>query len=112
MSDYELGFLESALKEWNSLDNSIRREFEKKLIERLQNPSIPSSALTGSLRNCYKIKSQRLGYRLTYLVEESSKILIVLAIGKRERSAVYETTAMRLSGLLEGKVKKKTPPPK
>ncbi|NCX76916.1 MAG: ATP-binding cassette domain-containing protein [Actinobacteria bacterium] len=79
----------------------MRQEFEKKLITRLQNPRNVGSALTGNLRNCFKIKSHRYGYRLTYLVEEDSNMVIVLAIGKRERSDVYDKTLLRLSNLLK-----------
>ena len=109
MSPFDLGFLESSYKEWNLLDNSIRQEFEKKLITRLQNPRNVGSALTGNLRNCFKIKSHRYGYRLTYLVEEDSNMVIVLAIGKRERSDVYDKTLLRLSNLLKTE-NKETPP--
>ncbi|MFM1789097.1 MAG: hypothetical protein RLZZ12_446 [Actinomycetota bacterium] len=112
MSPFELGFLESALKEWNALDNSIRIELENKLLERLNNPRIPSAALSGNLKNCFKIKSRRFGYRLTYLVDEESNMLIVLAIGRRERSAVYNTTLLRLIEHFAAERKKKTPPPK
>ena len=103
MISYELGFLESALEEWESLDKSIRIEFERKLHQRLSNPKIPSSALKGTLKSCYKIKSARTGYRLTYLIDEESKLLVVIAIGKRERSAVYESTTIRLMKYFESK---------
>jgi mRNA interferase RelE/StbE len=100
---YELGFLESALKEWESLDNSIRNEFERKLLLRLKNPDIPSAALKGNLNSCYKIKSGHSGYRLTYLIEEESQLLVVIAIGKRERLAVYESTRLRFMKYFENK---------
>jgi len=110
LSPFELGFLESALKEWNALDKSIRIELENKLLERLNNPRITSAALSGDLRNCFKIKSNRFGHRLTYLVDEESKMLIVIAIGRRERSAVYDKTLLRLIEHLVAEGKKKTPP--
>ena len=103
MIPYELGFLESALKEWETLDKSIRVEFERKLHQRLNNPKIASSALKGNLNSCYKIKSAHTGYRLTYLIDEESKLLVVIAIGKRERSAVYESTTIRLMKYFESK---------
>ena len=103
MIPYELGFLESALKEWESLDKSIRIEFERKLHLRLINPKIPSSALKGNLNSCYKIKSGHSGYRMTYLIDEELKLLVVIAIGKRERSTVYESTMLRLIAYFESK---------
>lgn len=103
MIPYELGFLESALKEWKTLDKSIRIEFERKLHQRLNNPKIPSSALKGQLNSCYKIKSGHSGYRLTYFIDEESQLLVVIAIGKRERLAVYESTILRLLAYFETK---------
>ena len=105
MISYELGFLESALQEWESLDKSIRIEFERKLHQRLSNPKIPSSALKGNLKSCYKIKSGHSGYRLIYLIDEESQQLVVIAIGKRERLAVYESSMLRLITYFEGKNK-------
>jgi len=112
LTSFELGFLESAFKEWNSLDNSVRIELEGKLLERLLNPRIPSAALRGDLQNCFKIKSNKYGYRLTYFVDENSRTLVVLAIGKRERSKVYSASLKRLAAHLGEIRKKKTPPPK
>jgi len=56
---YSLLFHELALKEWKKLDASIREQFKKKLAERLQQPRVPSSALSG-MRDCYKINAVRL----------------------------------------------------
>ena len=44
---YELGFLPSALKEWQKLDNSIKVQFKKKLAERLENPKLAKDKLRG-----------------------------------------------------------------
>jgi mRNA-degrading endonuclease RelE of RelBE toxin-antitoxin system len=52
---YNLEFKESALKEWRKLDSSIREQFKKKLAERIENPRIESSKLSG-MPDCYKIK--------------------------------------------------------
>lgn len=91
---YELAFGESALKEWNKLDNSIKVQFKKKLIERLKNPNVAASKLHGS-NNRYKIKLRSLGYRLVYEVEDAILTVTVIAIGKRERSEVYKLASDR-----------------
>ena len=44
---YKLRFHELALAEWQKLDNSIREPLKKKLAERLENPRILASALSG-----------------------------------------------------------------
>ena len=92
---YKLRFHELALAEWNNLDNNIREPFKKKLTERLENPRVPASALSG-MRDCYKIKLLRVGYRLVYRVEEKIVFVTVIAIGKRDKLKVYDTAKSRL----------------
>ena len=43
---YKLRFHELALTEWKKIDGNIREMFKKKLKERLNNPRIPSAALS------------------------------------------------------------------
>jgi mRNA interferase RelE/StbE len=64
---YELEFKETALKEWRKLDGSLREQFKKKLAERLENPRVEASKLTG-MADCYKIKPKGAGYRMVYQV--------------------------------------------
>ncbi|GDX85143.1 hypothetical protein LBMAG43_11850 [Methylococcaceae bacterium] len=52
---YKLRFQELALAEWEKLDTTIRERFKSKLQELLQNPRLPTAALSG-MPNCYKIK--------------------------------------------------------
>ena len=91
---YNLAFKQDALKEWHNLDNSIREQFKKKLEERLINPRVPASKLSGQ-QDRYKIKLRTVGYRLVYEVRDSELIVVVVAIGKRERNAVYKAAAKR-----------------
>ncbi|MGB7192243.1 type II toxin-antitoxin system RelE family toxin [Collimonas pratensis] len=41
--NYELAFLEEALKEWRKLDPGMHEQFKKKLEERLPNRYVPSA---------------------------------------------------------------------
>jgi mRNA interferase RelE/StbE len=91
---YELHFLEEALKEWKKLDASIRGQFRAKLKERLETPHVPASRLRGS-SNRYKIKLRSLGYRLVYAVDDDIITVTVIAVGKRDRGAVYEQAQRR-----------------
>ena len=91
---YELGFVEAALKEWRKLDANTRNQFKKKLAERLVNPRVPSSKLSGS-RDRYKIKLRGVGYRLVYEVKDSEILVVVVAVGKRERGSVYAKAEKR-----------------
>ena len=87
---YSLKFKKEALKEWRKLDGNLRAQFKRKLEERLQNPYVPSSRLSGK-DNRFKIKLRNAGYRLVYEVRESELIVVVIAIGKREGSTVYKS---------------------
>lgn len=92
---YSLQFHELALKEWKKLDSSIREQFKKKLAERLQQPRVPSSALSG-MRDCYKIKLRSIEYRLVYKVNDDILFVTVISIGKRERLEAYRQALRRM----------------
>lgn len=91
---YELAFLDAALKEWRKLDANIRDQFKKKLAERLENPRVPSAQLYGA-RDRYKIKLRSAGYRLVYEVRDAQLVVLVIAVGRRDRNAVYKTAEKR-----------------
>ena len=91
---YELAFLDEALKEWRKLDPVTRDQFKKKLAERLQNPKVPSARLHG-VKDRYKIKLRNAGYRLIYEVRDTDVLVLVVAVGKRERNAVYTAADRR-----------------
>jgi len=91
---YELGFVDEALAEWRKLDGSIREQFKKKLAERLDSPRVPDARLSGH-PDRYKIKLRSVGYRLVYEVRDEQLIVVVVAVGKRERSAVYRAATRR-----------------
>jgi len=93
---YQLEFNEQALKEWRKLPPPIRDIFKEKLRERLQYPDVPSARLSGGkLTNCYKIKLRDSGYRLVYQLQGKKFIILVLAIGKRDKSTVYDIAQKR-----------------
>lgn len=92
---YKLRFHELALIEWSKLDNSLREPLKKKLLERLEQPHVPSAKLSG-LPDCYKIKLAQVGYRLVYRVDEDIVFVSVIAVGKRDRLKVYDLAKKRL----------------
>jgi mRNA interferase RelE/StbE len=91
---YELQFHPDALDEWGRLDKAVREQLKKKLAQRLDEPIVPASRLAGR-PNRYKIKLRSAGIRLVYEVRETEVILLVIAIGRRERNAVYDSAARR-----------------
>ncbi|AWG29046.1 type II toxin-antitoxin system RelE family toxin [Burkholderia cenocepacia] len=66
----------------------MRDQFKAKLAERLEHPRIPSAKLHGH-PDRYKIKLRGVGYRLVYEVRDAEVIVLVVAVGRRERDAVY-----------------------
>ena len=91
---YDLAFLPSALKERHKLGATVRDQFKRKLSERLIEPRVAADALA-NLSDCYKIKLRAAGYRLVYRVEDRTVTIVVVAVGKRERNAVYKAAAKR-----------------
>ena len=81
---FDLAFHPQALREWQKLSLGIREQFKKKLAERLIEPRIPASKLRGST-NRYKIKLRAAGFRLIYEVRDQQVLVLVLAVGKRDR---------------------------
>ena len=92
---YKLTFLKPALKEWDNLDDQIKAQFKKKLIERLENPMVLKDKLSG-LPDCYKIKLRTAGDRLVYRVEKDTITVQVIAIAKRDKSLAYNLASKRI----------------
>ena len=93
---YKLKFLPEALKEWHQLDGSIKLIFRKALKKRLIQPKVPGSELHGDLKDCYKIKLLKHGFRLVYTIEDQELVDLVLAVDKRENSIAYQSALFRL----------------
>jgi mRNA interferase RelE/StbE len=92
---YKLEFEKRAMKEWNKLTPDIRNQLKNKLAERLESPFIRKDKLL-NMKDCYKIKLRNSGYRLVYAVIESRIVILVLAVGRREREEVYKNAKNRL----------------
>ncbi|EDS6807044.1 type II toxin-antitoxin system RelE/ParE family toxin [Salmonella enterica subsp. enterica serovar Legon] len=92
---YKVKFREDALKEWQKLDRFIQHQFAKQLKKCCEYPHIPSAKLSG-IKDCYKIKLRASGFRLVYQVIDDQLIIAVVAVGKRERSDVYNLASERM----------------
>ena len=91
---YNLEFHPLALKEWKKIAPNIQQQFKKKLQQRLVNPHVTVSKLSGHT-DAYKIKLRTIGYRLVYTVKDDVVVVYVLAVGKRESNKVYDSLATR-----------------
>jgi len=91
---YKLKFLPIALKEWNKLDKTIKKQLKKKLEEMIQNPKIQANRLR-KFESDYKVKLKSSGYRLVYEVIDDQVVILVIAIGKREGNKIYKVAKLR-----------------
>jgi mRNA interferase RelE/StbE len=96
VSTYRLKFLPEALAEWRALDGSVKEVLRKALKKRLEQPRLPGSQLHADLRDCYKIKLRKQGYRLVYSVDDGVLVVLVLAVDKREDMTAYRSAVERL----------------
>lgn len=94
---YDLEFHPSAMKEWKKLDSNTKEQFRKVLKRRLIEPQVVSARLHNPLNNCYKIKLRQSGYRLIYEVKDAELIVMVISVGKRNKSLAYEKATSRLN---------------
>jgi mRNA interferase RelE/StbE len=102
---YRLQFVPSAWAEWQALDGSVKEPLRKLLQKRLDNPHVPGGELHGALAGHYKIKLRKQGYRLVYGVQEDVLVVMVMAIDKREESAVYQSAVARIAQMLVERAK-------
>jgi len=91
---YKLKFHPDALDEWEALPSVVKDFFKAKLKQRLDNPHVPKSRLSGGY-NLYKIKIKRPPFRLTYHVNDNELIVTALSVGKRDKD-VYKGMLKRL----------------
>ena len=102
---YRLQFVPSAWAEWQALDGSVKEPLRKLLQKRLDNPHMPGSELHGALAGHYKIKLRKQGYRMVYGVQDDIVLVMVMAIDKREDSAVYQSAVARIAQMLSERAK-------
>jgi mRNA interferase RelE/StbE len=58
---------------------------------------VPASRLHG-FENHYKIKLRASGYRLVYEIIEDEIVVLIVAVGKRDKNLVYHRASKRGKG--------------
>ena len=92
---YRLQFDPRALKEWDKLGHTVKDALRNQLKKVIQAPRIEKYKLVG-LPDCYKIKLRSDGYRLVYQVQDNVLVVLVIAIGKREKNTAYDKARVRI----------------
>lgn len=93
---YSIKVHEDFIAELDKLDHSVKQQLRKKLDKVVENPHIPKNRLGGDLHNCYKVKLRKAGIRLVYQVNDDEIYILLLTVGKREDSEVYDTAGERV----------------
>ncbi|MGE6169788.1 type II toxin-antitoxin system RelE family toxin [Aeromonas media] len=93
---FDIEFDDRALPEWRSLDRAVREQLQKKLAKLVEQPHVPKNALHGNLAGCYKVKLLKAGVRLVYKVEDEQLVILIVAVGKRDKHTVYKAASARL----------------
>lgn len=93
---YAIKVHEDFAKELAKLDNAIKQQLRKKLDKVVINPHIPKNRLSGELSSCYKVKLKKAGVRLVYQVNDDEIYILLLTVGKRADSEVYDTAKTRI----------------
>jgi mRNA interferase RelE/StbE len=96
LGTFDLEFLDLAHDEWFKLDSAVAARHRKKLQRRLEQPRIESQRLHGSLAECFKIRDDKSGTRVIYLVEDDRHVVLVVTVGKRTDGAAYRIAQGRL----------------
>lgn len=95
---FKLLFEKRALDEWRKLDSTVQSQFKKKLTKLIMGKEIPSpqARLSGLPADYYKIKQRKSGYRLVFRYENKRVVILVMAVGKRNRNIVYDIARGRI----------------
>ena len=98
LTTYRLVFRKRAQKAFDKLGTAVQRQLAKKLTERLSNSRVSAHALQ-DMPNCYRIKLRSAGFRLIYRVEDERMVVLVIAVGPRERNEAYDFAINELTRL-------------
>ena len=96
---HRLQFAPGAWTEWQAREGFFKETLRTLLKKHLDDPHEPGAQLHGTLTGYYKIKLRKQGYRLVYGVQDDVLIVMVMAVDKREDSAVYQSAMVRVAEL-------------
>ncbi|MCB1660294.1 MAG: type II toxin-antitoxin system RelE/ParE family toxin [Pseudomonadales bacterium] len=93
---YSIRVHEDFKKDLAKLSQPVKDQLYKKLQKVQENPHVPKNQLRGELSSCYKIKLLKAGVRLVYQVIDDELIILLVTVGKRADSEVYEEAKQRI----------------
>lgn len=97
---YKVELIPEAKDDFDSLDGAVRKKAAKKIDALAENPFLgkPLGNKQGlDLTGFYKIYVDKKKYRIVYrLIGEYVEVIEVVAIGRRDKDAVYKLVTSRL----------------
>jgi mRNA interferase RelE/StbE len=97
---YRAVFRPRAKKAFDKLGTLDQRQLAAKLKARCVTPRVQADAVR-DIPDGYKIKLRSSGLRLIYQVRDGELVILVLAVGKREREEAYRDAIREFGGLDE-----------
>jgi len=96
---YRVEFLPEAAREFEALDGSLKKIAAKQIDKLTERPELGKPLgkrmgidLTG-YRTIYFAKK---GYRIVYEIQRQEVVILIIGIGRRERTEIYRDVAKRL----------------
>ncbi len=89
MTSFKVAFRPRAAKSFRKLATAEQRQIAKKLKERCLTPRVLADQVR-EIPSGYRLKLRAAGIRLIYLVRDQELVILVLAIGRREREEAYK----------------------
>jgi len=99
---YKVQFIPAALKDYNELDGSVRKDVNKRIDELETNPFLGhklGNKYNIDLTGFYKLYAHGKKYRIVYRLIDETKIEVIeiWGIGKREKEEIYRLIGKRLA---------------
>ena len=82
--------------EWEKLPVARRDRIKKKRAKVIEQPQMPKNMRRGDLAGCYKIKVLKAGVRLVYQGKDDQVVILLITVGKRADSIVYDEAKKRI----------------
>jgi mRNA interferase RelE/StbE len=102
---YRVEFLPEAAREFEALDGSLRKIAAKqidKLADRPEHGEPLGHRLGLDLTGYRKLHFGKKSYRIVYEIRRHRLVVLIIGIGRRERSEIYQEVARRLRALPRG----------
>lgn len=103
--DYTIVLIPEAIKDYNSLDGSVKKSVNTKIDELKNNPFLGEklgNKFNINLTGFYKIYAHAKKYRIIYRIisPEKIEVLEIWGIGKRDKEEIYRIMGKRIHPIL------------